>query len=179
MPCLSSARVKLPAILACLAYVTLVCSGLFVWAAADAPSLFALTLFAPPIVALLARARTAWLAHDCNLVRWPPAPPPPAGDATLTDAEVAQGMFQDLISTGAEGGGGGGGGDGLDANLDHDAGGVRSGGHGAMTLGNMILPPLEGTKAADISDIQMRVTCVMVRLTCKLGDVVLFILSSW
>lgn len=141
--------VRVPIILAALTYITLVCAGLFCWASADSAAMFIVALFGPVIVLLLAHSKSEWKRNNCNLVVWPPVDKVAPPDAEESDAEVAYGMFQDLIGTEpapAQGG--------LSSALDHDPNSERTS-HGPATLANFSLPPLEQTQAADIGDIKM------------------------
>ena len=147
--------VRVPAILAGLTYTTLACAGLFTWAATGASAVFTLCLFAPPIALLAGQAKAVWMRNDCNLVRWPPHEAVSVAEPEPSDAEVAYGMFQDLLGPGDGAGGGAGAADGLAANLDHSATGAREGAHGPGTMANFQLPALETTHAEDIGDIKM------------------------
>ncbi|GMI02475.1 hypothetical protein TrVE_jg11966 [Triparma verrucosa] len=70
-----SKSIRLPIIFGLMTEITVVVTGLFVYASTKCTSVFTLSVFMPFIVAAGGYVYSVWKANDYEVVVWPPAPP--------------------------------------------------------------------------------------------------------
>ncbi|CAM9325405.1 unnamed protein product, partial [Ectocarpus sp. 12 AP-2014] len=143
--------VRLPTILATATGLSVLCTGLLVWAATGSSATFKVSLCLPAMVLLGRSTYSRWVKNDYELVRWPPdvekdkaAGIHVAGeeqeDDTPDAAQLAAGMLGDLFSPGDFGA--------------SDGGGMKDEGGGKPGI---ILPEFRPTGDVFTGDIQMPV----------------------
>eukprot|EP01041_Mallomonas_annulata_P001607 gene1607-3102_t len=92
-------NIKLPIVLAALLELSIISSGLLIFAATGSSAILTLSIFIPLIALCFSYAAKIWVANDYDLVKWPPLDNGNGGpkDDAPSDLEVAFNMIENLF----------------------------------------------------------------------------------